>query len=119
MLDKLILPKVKLWLDSPECKVKSVVDYIEQQGYLREPQRRAIEVYLYLKLVGENRPLWQLFNEGFFSTNEDLSKLYLSEDARKILESNKSARSLFEFARLQSENTSPNLSANEKLIAEN
>jgi hypothetical protein len=119
MLDKLILPKVKLWLDSPECKVKSVVDYIDKQGYLREPQRRAIEVYLYLKLVGENKPLWQLFNEGFFSTGEDLSKLYISEDARKILENNKSARSLFEFIRLQAENTSPTLSANERLVAEN
>lgn len=117
MFNEIISQKVKLWLASPECKVKNVVDYIRTAGYLREPQIEAIEVYLYLKIAGENKPLWQLLSEGFFSTGVDLSKLEMSVEAREVFENSIAARSIFEFVRAQSGNTTSNLSANEKLIA--
>lgn len=117
MFSEIISRKVKLWLASPECKVKNVVDYIRTVGFLREPQIEAIEVYLYLKIAGENKPLWKLLAEGFFSTHEDLSRLEMSVDAREIFENSVSARSIFEFVRTQSGNTTSSLSANEKLIA--
>ncbi|MCA1632835.1 MAG: DEAD/DEAH box helicase family protein, partial [Acidobacteria bacterium] len=101
MLDKLILPKAKVWLQSPDCNVKSVIDYIEKAGYLREPQREAIEVYLFLKLAGQNRPLWRLFCEGFFASAEDLSKFNINQTAREVLERDGAARSLFFWARAQ------------------
>lgn len=119
MFNEIIQKKAKLWLDSPECKIESVVEYIRKTGQLREPQIEAIEVYLFLKIAGENKPLWQLLSEGFFTQKEDLSKLYISDEAKDILKNSVSARSIFEFVRKQAETTSTTLSPNEKLIAEN
>ena len=60
------------WLYSNECSIKELINYIKRRGKLRDAQIEAIEVYLFLKIKGENRPLWQLFSEGFFI---DISKL--------------------------------------------
>ena len=119
MFNEILQKKVKIWFASPDCKVKSVIEYIRKIGQLREPQIEAIEVYLFLKIAGENKPLWQLLSEGFFTQQEDFSKLYISEDAKQVFENSISARSIFEFVRKQAENTSTTLSPNEKLIAEN
>ena len=117
MFNEIIKTKAKQWLASPSCKVKSVVDYVRTAAFLREPQIEAIEVYLFLKIEGENKPLWQLLNEGFFSTGVDLTKLDMAVDAREVFEKSVSARSIFEFVRTHSGNTTSDLSANEKLIA--
>ncbi len=117
MFNEIIHRKAKEWLSSPECKVKSVVEYIRTAAFLREPQIEAIEVYLFLKIAGKNKPLWQLLNEGFFSTGVNLARLDMSVDARNIFEESISARSIFEFVRNQSGNTTGDLSPNEKLIA--
>ena len=98
MLQELIKFKKSEWLNSPECKVKSLVDYIKVKGELRDAQIDAIETYLYLKIKGENKPLWLLFCEGVFSMNEDLSKLHISQEAREIFQSNIAAKTLFEFS---------------------
>jgi type III restriction enzyme len=119
MFNEVIYQQAKIWLNSPECKITSVIEYIRQRGFLREPQIEAIEVYLFLKLAGQNKPLWQLLSEGFFSKKEDLARLHMSQEAREIFEQSVSARSLFEFVRQQNNNTASTLSPNEKLLAEN
>jgi type III restriction enzyme len=65
---------------------------------LREAQAQALLVYLFLKIEGGNKPLWQLFSEGFFSRHKDLSSLNINQTARDIFESNTAARALFELA---------------------
>src|SRR5205085_12579281 len=105
MFNEVIYQKAKTWLNSPECKVKAVIEYIRQKCFLREPQIEALEVYLFLMLAGQNKPLWQLLSEGFFSKNEVLTKLHMSQDAREVIEISTPARSLFEFVRQQKNNT--------------
>lgn len=117
MFNEIIRRKANFWLDSPECKVKSVIEYIRKQRRLREPQIEALEIYLFLKIEGQNKPLWQLFSEGFFSSGEDFSKLALNDEARAIFEDNISARAFFEFVRLQNKQKDGlSLSESEKQI---
>jgi len=104
MLQNIIEYHKNQWLNSDECTIRPIIDYIKKKGQLREAQYQAIETYLFLKIKGQNKPLWKLFSEGFFSNSEDLSKLNINETARKIFENNKSARSLFEFTRLKFKN---------------
>ena len=102
MLFNLILIKKNQWLNSSECNIKYLIDYIRTKDQLRETQIEAIETYLFLKIKGENKPLWVLFSEGFFINNhQDLSKLNINQQAREFLENNISARALFEFSRMK------------------
>ncbi|MCF6208305.1 MAG: DEAD/DEAH box helicase family protein, partial [Ghiorsea sp.] len=117
MLNKTIQIKVQEWLQSNDCSVKDLVKYIHNKGELRDAQIQAIETYLFLKIKGENKPLWQLFSEGFFTNGTDLSKLNVNQNARDYLSNNKSALALFNFARQKNGKTTllPEL---EKLIIE-
>jgi hypothetical protein len=54
------------WIYSGKCTVEEIISYIKDRGKLRDTQIEAIEIYLFLKIKGENKPLWQLFSEGFF-----------------------------------------------------
>lgn len=120
MFNDLILSQARVWLSSPDCKVRAVIDYIVERKRLRRPQTEAIIVYLYLKIAGGNRPLWQLFSEGFFSTHQDFAKLPLSAEARETFETKRAARALFEFVRRQNAETdSLTLSEGEKRIVAN
>ena len=119
MFNDIIQRKAKIWFASPDCKVKSAIAYIRNKGQLREPQIEAIEIYLYLKIAGENKPLWQLLSEGFFSNELDLTKLEMSVEARNVFENSVPARSILEFVRQLSGNKSTTLSKNEKIIADN
>ncbi len=101
MIHSLIQTKKKQWLQSDQCAVKGLLAYIRQNGQFREAQIEAIETYLYLKLAGGNKPLAQLFAEGFFLNGVDLRNIALTESARKTLEGNVAARSLYQFSRLQ------------------
>ena len=101
MIFNQITIKKNQWLASDACTVKSLLSYIRAVGFLRDTQIEAIETYLFLKIAGQNKPLHQLFSEGFFLNNQDLSKISLTETARKYLELNISARSLFELSRIQ------------------
>jgi len=105
MLHSIIEYKKTQWLNSNECTIRPIIDYIAKKKQLREAQYQAIETYLFLKIKGQNKPLWKLFSEGFFSDSEDLSKLNINQIARKIFENNKAARSLFEFTRLKLKNS--------------
>ncbi len=117
MLNNIIKHKTSEWLQSDDCSVKDLVKYIRKKGELRDTQIQAIETYLFLKIKGENKPLWQLFSEGFFTNGTDLSKLNINQNTRNFLSKNKSALSLFDFARQKNGNTTllPEL---EKLIIE-
>lgn len=57
-----------VWYSSKDCTVKELISYIDAQNVLRDAQIEAIKMYLYLKIKCENKPLWQLFYEGYFCT---------------------------------------------------
>jgi type III restriction enzyme len=119
MLHESIQRKAKAWFETPDCKVKAVVDYIRSSDKLRVPQIEAIEVYLYLKLIGQNASLSQMLSAGLFSEGIDLGRLEMSDDAKEVFRDNPAARSIFEFVREQSGNKSTTLSPSERLIAKN
>ena len=73
MINKILKIKKDIWINSNECTIKEIIKYIKQKGKLREAQIEAIEIYLFLKIKGENKPLWQLFSEGFFIDNSNLN----------------------------------------------
>lgn len=99
MLNSLISDKAAAWFGREDCPARQVIAYIEQAGFLRDAQIEAIKTYLFLKIAGGNRPLWQLFCDGFFLQNEDLSRLHISAPARALFEADQAARALFQFAR--------------------
>ena len=115
MLNKIIQQKTSEWLKTDICSVKNLLSYIRKKGELRDTQISAIETYLFLKIKGENKSLWQLFSEGFFTNGTDLSKLNINQDTREYLSKNKQALALFDFARQKNGKTTllPEL---EKLI---
>ncbi len=97
MINTNIKIKKDIWLNSNDCTIKGIVDYIREKGKLREAQVEAIEVYLFLKIKGENKPLWQLFGEGFFIVEEDFDT---TEFALKTLGETKRL-ALYNFAKHQ------------------
>ncbi len=86
-------------MQSSDCAILELINYIKNKGELRDTQIEAIETYLFLKIKGQNKPLWELFSEGFFSNGTDLSKLNINQEAREYLVSNTNAFSLFDFSR--------------------
>jgi len=117
MLNNIIHEKKNQWLQSADCTIVDLVKYIRDKGQLRDTQIEAIETYLFLKIKGLNKPLWQLFIEGFFTNGTDLSKLNINQTARDFLTENKYAFALYDFARTKIEKGTllPEL---EKLIIE-
>jgi len=103
MLNNIIHKKKNQWLQSSDCTIVDLVKYIRNKGQLRDTQIEAIETYLFLKIKGENKPLWQLFIEGFFTNGTDLSKLNINQAARDFLTENKYAFALYDFARTKIE----------------
>lgn len=103
MFHKLIKRKCDEWLNSPECTVCGLVEYICAQNKMRDAQIEAIKIYLYLKIVCKNRPLWQLFSEGVFNSL-DLDSMPLSVVERINLRENKAAAALLEYSLLKDRN---------------
>lgn len=99
MLNNIILEKKNKWLKSDDCTIRNLVKYIREKGHLRDTQIEAIESYLFLKIKGQNKPLWELFSEGFFTNGTDLSKLNINQAARDYLTANINAFALYDFAR--------------------
>jgi hypothetical protein len=118
MLHYIIQHKKNEWLQSDDCTIRDLVKYIRDKGHLRDTQIEAIETYLFLKIQGQNKPLWQLFSEGFFTNGTDLAKLDINQIATEYLTQNKNAFALFDFARQKNGNGTyiPEL---EKLIKAN
>lgn len=92
MLQQVIQRHKNDWLNEPDCPVTSLIQYIQQAGELRDAQIEAIGTYLFLKITGENKPLWELFSNGFFSNNESLAAHNISQIARETFEANTAAR---------------------------
>ncbi|MBW8050770.1 MAG: hypothetical protein FVQ77_10640 [Cytophagales bacterium] len=116
MIQNIIHHKKNEWLASKDCTIHSLIEYIREKGELRNTQIDAIETYLFLKTAGENKPLWQLFSEGFFiHQTPDLSKANINQQARNILEKNVSAMALYDYSR-QNINGKTLLPELEKLI---
>ena len=100
MLNHIIEKNKQFWLQAPNCPVKGLMSYIRQRGKMRQTQIEAIETYLYLKIAGQNKALWQLFAEGFFTPPDiNLGKLNINEKARDYLSTHPEALALFHFAR--------------------
>lgn len=101
MLNNIISSKKNQWLHSPDCAITGLMSYIKSVGKLRTPQIAAIETYLFLKIAGENKPLWKNFSEGFFNQAIELNKLNINQQARAYLEKNPNALALYQFATQQ------------------
>lgn len=119
MLNLLINQKKTLWLSAQDCPVRSVIDYIRQKGDLRGPQIEAIETWLFLKIAGKNKPLWQLFSEGFFNSSLDFASLKVSQKAREALQKKPALQGLFEFARQKNGGSKSLLPDLEEYLTEN
>lgn len=99
MLNNIIKYKTIEWLQSDDCTVKGLIKYIRKKGELRDTQIEAIETYLFLKIKGENKPLWQLFTEGFFIDKDQTDKYYLRyPGACDFMNQNNDAKALFNLA---------------------
>ena len=99
MLHSIIQEKKNKWLQSDDCTISDLVKYIRDKGQLRDTQIEAIETYLFLKIQGQNKPLWQLFSEGFFSIGVDIGQYNVFYPAAvNFLAANKEANALFDFA---------------------
>ncbi|MCH5306783.1 MAG: DEAD/DEAH box helicase family protein [Prevotella sp.] len=103
MFYKFIAKKRDEWFASPNCSVRDVIDYIEKKGKMRDAQVEAIKTFLYLKIVCGNRPLKQLFLQGFFNTL-DIREELLNDVARNKFLSDKAAAALYEYSKLQHRN---------------
>lgn len=97
MLHERIKGMKTAWLARPDCPVAPLLRYIRDKGALRPPQVEAVETYLFLKLEGGNKPLWQLFAEGFFASGEDLSTHPIAQVARDHFARNPAALALYDF----------------------
>lgn len=91
MLSAIITAKKNQWLQSSDCTIGGLIGYIKRTAKLRTPQIEAIETYLFLKIAGENKPLWQLFSEGFFNEPQNST----------VLNFKPSGLALYQFAKRQ------------------
>ncbi len=98
MLGQKIIALKNKWLALPSCQVSSLLGYIRAQNKLREAQIEAIEIYLFLKIVGDNKPLGQLFSEGFFTPATVDEDTPLTVAARQYLTEHSVARALYYFS---------------------
>lgn len=64
----LIYTKTRVWIkeqkEDNQSAIGKLVSFMEKKGRLREPQLEAIEVYLWLKFVGENKKLAEIIKAG-------------------------------------------------------
>ncbi|MBO5466905.1 MAG: DEAD/DEAH box helicase family protein [Prevotella sp.] len=103
MFHKLIQKKCDEWINSPECTIRELLQYISKTGKMRDAQFEAIKTFLFLKIACGNRPLWELFSEGIFN-DTNIGQVELTETARDIFKNNKAAVALFQYARLEDKN---------------
>ena len=83
--------------------IRELLNYMFKMGKMRDAQLEAIKTYLYLKIACHNKPLWQLFCEGYFNTLE-LDAMALTTVARNVLANNKAAVALLEYSLLKDKN---------------
>ncbi len=103
MFYKMIENKCSEWYNSNDCTVRSLIEYIEKTGQMRDAQIEAIKVYLFLKIRCECKPLEFLFKHGFFNS-VNLNDIELLSSTRDYLNTNPAAAALFEYACLKNDN---------------
>jgi type III restriction enzyme len=113
-----ILSGSRQWLDNSISPAKEMISYIQNEGKLRDAQIEAIQVYLYLKMECDGKPLHELFSEGKFLGNWDLEAKPLTQQSRNWLEADLAARMLYELS-LEEENNRPILPGLKEKILEN
>lgn len=76
MFYELIKEASDAWWAQPDCPCQPFLQYILERGKLRDAQIEAIRHYLYLKVVHDSKPLYQIFTEHTFGTltDEDISQ---------------------------------------------
>lgn len=103
MFYELIRHKRDQWLQSSDCTINPLLEYIEQRGMMRDAQIDAIKTLLFLKIKCEGKPLYKLFSEGYFNdTNIEIEELTV--ETRRTLETNNAALALFQYSRLKDKN---------------
>ncbi len=117
MFYRLIEHKRDLWYASADCTIKELIRYIEQRAMMRDAQVEAIKTYLYLKIACHNKPLYQLFTAGVF-TSLDIDNIDLTSAARNVLKNTPAAVALLEYARLTDRNGKQLAPQLERLIKE-
>ncbi len=103
MFYKLIEKKRDEWINSSECTIRELLQYISKIGKMRDAQLEAIKTYLFLKIACANRPLWVLFVDGVFN-DTNIGQVELTEAAREVFKTNKAAVALFQYSRLMDKN---------------
>lgn len=68
MFYKMIENKRNQWLNSDECTVQPLIEYMVKSGQMRDVQIDAVKTYLFLKIFCENKPLVTLFKKGCFNS---------------------------------------------------
>ena len=102
MFHQMISKARERWLESNECTIKDLIQYIERTGQMRDAQVNAIKTYLFLKIACGCRPLVRLFTEGTFNT-ENIGELPLPDRIKEYLRHDPAAATLLEYARLRNE----------------
>ncbi len=102
MFYKMIESKCNEWYSSSDCTIKSIIEYIEKTGQMRDAQIEAIKIYLYLKIACGCKPLSKLFQIGAFNTI-DLDSIELSTATRDYLNDNPAATALLQYACLKND----------------
>ena len=98
MFHELIKKICDNWYESDDCKIKNIINYIENQDKLRDAQIESIKLYLFFKIYCKNQSLEKLFCEGYFLQNIDLDELPISKKLNEFLCNNTTARQLYEIA---------------------
>ena len=93
----MIMATCKAWYLSGKCKINEMISYIQIQNRMRDAQIEAIQMYLFLKIAGDNKPLSLLFSEGFFNSL-NLDDIELRPKTYEFLKNNPAAAALFEFS---------------------
>lgn len=78
MTFRMIVAARDRWYAGDECHVNDFIAGLLRIGKLRDAQIDAIKTYLYLKIAGRNKPLYQLYTEGLFNAPLDIENLALS-----------------------------------------
>lgn len=115
MFYSLIEKKRNQWLQSADCTVRPMLQYIEQRGMMRDAQIEAIKTYLFLKIACKGQSLYKLFTEGYFNDTNIVAE-ELTVETRNVLETNKAALALFQYSRLKDKNNKQLASELEKFI---
>ena len=116
MFRDMILKASNSWYNSKDCPISEMISYISIKGALRDAQIEAVKVYLFLKIACNNKPLAQLFKEGYFNSL-DLDEQEIKSSTRDFLKSNPGAAALYEYCINMS--SSPDIKTNvEKILTQ-